>query len=70
MDNEITQRLELLRQFAQAEDEQKYDPEASPHYVSIIKPLLARLETIKSFQAGNRVPQAGDAAWMRSSPLS
>ena len=61
VDNEITQRLELLRQFAQAEDEQKYDPEASPHYVSIIKPLLARLETIKSFQAGNRVPQAGDA---------
>jgi hypothetical protein len=60
-DNEITQRLELLRQFAQAEDEQKYDPEASPHYVSIIKPLLARLETIKSFHARNRVPQAGDA---------
>lgn len=60
-DQDITQRLELLRQFATAEDEQAYRPEASPHYVSIIKPLLARLETIKGLQAGNRVPQAGDA---------
>lgn len=60
-DNEITQRLELLRLFANAEDEQKFESESSPHYVSIIKPLLARLETIKGLQAGNRVPQAGDA---------
>jgi len=60
-EGEITQRLEQLRQFANAEDEQKYQPESSPHYQSIIKPLLARLETIKSLQAGNRPPQAGDA---------
>ncbi len=60
-DDEITQRLELLRQLAGAEDEQDYKPEASPHYLSIIKPLLSRLETIKGLQAGNRVPQAGDA---------
>jgi hypothetical protein len=60
-DQEITLRLELLRQFAAAEDEQTYTPESSPHYVSIIKPLLSRLETIKKLQAGNRVPQSGDA---------
>jgi len=60
-EGEITQRLELLRQFANAEDEQKYQPETSPHYQSIIKPLLARLEAIKGLQAGNRPPQSGDA---------
>lgn len=60
-EGEITQRLELLRQFANAEDEQKYRPETSPHYQSIIKPLLTRLETIKGLQAGNRPPQVGDS---------
>jgi hypothetical protein len=53
--------LELLRALSTAEDEQKFSPESSPHFLSVIKPLIARLETIKSLQAGNRVPQAGDA---------
>ena len=60
-ENEVAQRLELLRKFANAEDQQQYTPESSPHYVSIIKPLLERLESIKGLPTGNRAPQPGDA---------
>lgn len=53
--------LDLLRALSSAEDEQKFSPESSPHFLSVIKPLLARLEAIKSLQAGNRVSQFGDS---------
>ena len=55
------QRLELLRSFANAEASQVYDPESSPHYLSVIKPLLHRIAKIKKMQAGDRPAQVGDA---------
>ena len=53
-------RLALLHRLANAEDEQSYQPETSPHYLSVVEPLLKRIETIKTLQAGNRPSQSGD----------
>lgn len=54
-------RLDLLRTFADAESNQLYDAKTSPHYISVIKPLLIRIDQIKKLQAGDRPAQAGDA---------
>lgn len=53
-------RLDLLRASAEAESNQVYDANTSPHYISVIKPLLIRIEQIKKIQAGDRPAQAGD----------
>jgi hypothetical protein len=56
----VPQRLELLRAFADAEASQVYDPKTSPHYLSVVQPLLVRIAQIKKLQAGDRPAQAGD----------
>jgi hypothetical protein len=53
---------ELLNQLAEAEDTQTFSPETSPHYITVISPLLARLEFIKKNSgAKGRPAQPGDA---------
>jgi hypothetical protein len=34
--------------------------EEAPYYISVIKPFLAKLESLKSAQAGERGVQVGD----------
>jgi hypothetical protein len=53
-------RLELLRFFADAEGNQTYRPESSPHFLQVIQPILARIHQIKGRAAGERPAQPGD----------
>jgi len=59
-ESKAEKRLDLLRTFADAESNQVYDPDTSPHYLSVIKPLLIRIGQIKKLQAGDRPAQPGD----------
>ncbi len=52
---------DLLDRLADAEDRQTFALETSPHYLSVIAPLLNRLESIKETSLEGRPPQAGDS---------
>ena len=53
-------QLEVLRKFAEAESNQTYSPETSPHYVAAIEPIIKKINQIKEMQAGDRPSQEGD----------
>ena len=49
----------LIRELAENEFQNSGFEEA-PYYISVIKPFLSKLESLKSTQAGERGVQAGD----------
>lgn len=51
---------DMLENLARAEDSQSAELEASPHYISTIKPIFARLDQVKVLAGGARTPQVGD----------
>ena len=53
-------QLQILRKFAEAESNQIYNPETSPHYVAVIEPIIRKINQIKEIQAGDRPAQEGD----------
>ena len=53
-------QLEVLREFAEAESNQIYTPETSPHYVAAIEPIIKKINQIKEMQVGDRPAQEGD----------
>ena len=65
--DEVRGSLDTL---AAAEDSQEFSPESSPHYISVIAPLLARLESIKkNSNVKGRPAQPGDAELSRIAKL-
>jgi hypothetical protein len=61
---------ELLNRLADSEDRNDLDPKNSPHYSSVIAPLLVRLEMIKTTSVQGRPAQPGDAELSRLAQLS
>lgn len=59
----------VLESLATAEESRNPEPDQSPHYHTTIYPLLLRLAEIKTFTAGSRPAQTGDAELITISKL-